>query len=421
MRINHRISSEMLWVAVGIFISMGIVLAGTRFLTTVLSRAEYGRLVLIISLAALFDQVVGHAIGGAAMRFYSLYSLENRLGDLRNIVFTYLLGSALICIFGVALVSYLQWPTIDLLLVLAFAFSIALLISGVGIRLVEGARRRRISAAFRTSFELLRFGLAALFIYFGSVSAESALGGFMVGAGIIACIHLYYVRFRLLNNDSQISDWEKRKQFAKSFRKYAGPLLIVGFGTWVFLMSPLWALGWFCEIDEVGGYGAYHQLAFVPMLVISGLLLTYLAPIVYEKTLESADKAMEDSYRLRIVTLVSVLLAAVIAYFGQRPIATLLLGEHFRSSSWMLPWLIMAGGFYGVAQQLLLKLRAEMKTLQLAAIQLVFALIAVVFYSLMAKYFAVDGVVYAVTALNALLLILAFVYIRCSLKSPRII
>ena len=70
----------------------------------------------------------------------------------------------------------------------------------------------------------------------------------------------------------------------------------------------------------------------------------------------------------------------------------------------------MAGGFYGVAQQLLLKLRAEMKTLKLAAIQLAFALISVIFYSLAANYFAVDGVVYTVAALNALLLILAFVF-----------
>ncbi len=409
MRINYRISGEMLWVAVGIFISMSIVLAGTRFLTTILSRAEFGRLVLMISLAALFDQVVGHAIGGAAMRFYSIYSIENRLGDLRDIVFRYLLGSALVCILCAVLISYFQWPTINLLLVLTLAFSIALLISGVGVRLAEGARHRRISATFRTSFELVRFSLAAIFIYFGSTSAESAMGGFMVGAGFIACFHLYYARFRLLINSRQTREWDKRKQFAKSFRRYAEPLLFVGFGTWVFLMSPLWALGWLCEIDEVGVYGAYHQLAFVPMLVISGLLLTFLAPIIYDTTLESVDKAMKDSFKLTIVTMIAVFFAAVIAYIGHQHIATLLLGEHFRSHSWIFPWLILAGGFYGATQQILLKFRAQMKTLKLAVIQLLFALLAIVFYSLAARFFAVVGVVYAVTILNALLLFLAFI------------
>jgi O-antigen/teichoic acid export membrane protein len=421
MQIGHRISGEMLWVAVGVFISMSVALAGTRFLTTVLSRAEYGKLVLMVSLAGLFDQVVGHAIGGAAMRFYSIYHFENRLGELRGIVFRYLLGSTLVCIFGAILLSYLRRTTTDLLLILTLAFSIALFVSGVGVRLAEGARRRRLSATLRTAFEIVRFSFAAFFVYFGSTSAEFAMGGFMVGATIIACIHWYYIRFRLLNNDRQAEGWSERKQLAKSFRRYAEPLLIVGFGTWVFLMSPLWALGWYCEIDEVGGYGVYHQLAFVPMLVISGLLLTYWAPILYEKTMESADEAMKDSLRITIVTLVAVLLTAIIAYFEHRQIAILLLGEHFRSNSWIFPWMIMAGGFYGVAQQLLLKLRAEMKTLKLAVIQLVFALMAVVFYSLAAKFFAVDGVVYAVTALNALLLIFAYVFAGTRQKKQELI
>ena len=36
MHINRRISGEMLWVVVGVFISMSVALIGTRFLTTVL-------------------------------------------------------------------------------------------------------------------------------------------------------------------------------------------------------------------------------------------------------------------------------------------------------------------------------------------------------------------------------------------------
>ena len=408
MQIGHRISGEALWVVAGVVISMGIALAGTRFLTTVLSPAEFGRLVLMVSLAGLFDQVIGHAIGGAAMRFYSIYHFEHRLGELKAVVFRYLLTSALICVVGVMLVASMQWFAIDLLLVLTLVFSIALLVSGVGVRLVEGARLRQISASFRTSFEFLRFGFAALLIYFGSNTAESAMGGFMVGAGIVACIHWYYIRINLVNRNEQSNGSEN--QLAESFRKYAAPLLLVGFGTWVFLMSPLWALGWFCDIEEVGVYGAYHQLAFIPMLVISGLLLTYLAPIVYEKTIESPDKVMEKSFKLIVMTFISIVLIAVIAYFWHQYFAIIFLGEQFRSNSWMLPLLIIAGGFYGISQQLLLKLRVEMRILKLAIIQLIFALIALVFYAVTAKVYAVDGMVYAVVILNTLLMIAAYIF-----------
>lgn len=419
MVINRRISGEIIWVALGVFISLGVVLLGTRFLTSVLSTSEYGRLALMISLAGLFDQVVGHAIGGAAMRYYSIYQSKNQLGELRKLVFSCLFASAIICIFAAVLTLFIQWPVVNLLLASTFIFSITLLISGVGVRLLEGARRRRTSALFRSSFEIMRFGMAAYFIYYGSFTAEGAMGGFMVGAGIIACIHWYYMRFRLLNKNTQQENSAKEALLASQFFNYAKPLLVVGLGTWIFLMSPIWALGWFGEISDVGIYGAYHQLAYVPMLVISGLLLTYLAPIMYEKTLESLDGAMRDSFRLVSITLIMVIIAALVAYIGHNQIAALLLGESFRSYSWIFPWLIVGGGFYGVAQQLLLKFRAEMKTLELATIQLVFAFLALASYSLAAKYLNVHGVVYAVTALNALLLITAFLIARVHRNSTQ--
>ena len=409
MLFAQRLRNEMLWVTMGSLVSICVVLAGTRFLTTFLSLTEYGRLALMISLAGVFDQVAGHAVGGAAMRFFSIYRSENKQGALRVIIFRCWVGSAIICALGAIVVSYIQWPTINYLYLLTFGFSIVLLISGVGVRLAEGARLRQVSATFRTSFELIRFGLAAIFIYFGSSSAEFAMGGFLLGACIIAFFHWYYVRFQLLHKNLDSGSLEKRKQLNKSFRNYALPLLFVGLGVWVFLMSPIWALRWFCDISDVGVYGAYHQLAFIPMLIISGILLTYLAPIVYEKALESSSKAMKDTFRLSAMTMVAVILAVAIAYFNHPYFAKLLMGEHFRSNSWIFPWLILAGGFYGITQQLLLKLRAEMKTLKLAAIQLTFALLALIFYSFMANLFAVVGVVYAVAILNTLLLLLTFI------------
>ena len=71
----------------------------------------------------------------------------------------------------------------------------------------------------------------------------------------------------------------------------------------------------------------------------------------------------------------------------------------------------MAGGFYGITQQLLLKLRAEMKTIKLAVIQIAFALLALIFYSFAAKFFAVEGVVYTVAILNAMMLLFAYIFI----------
>ena len=410
MQLIHRFTNEAIWLALGIFVSMAIVVLGTRILTTNLSTLEYGRLALMISLAAIFDQVAGHAIGGSAMRFYTVYQSKRLLGDLKATIFIYLLASGVICIFIAVLVGFIQWPAGNVLLVIfSLAFSMALLVSGVGVRLVEAARQRKVSAFFRISFELARFGMATIFIYLISQTAESVIAGFLIGACIIAGSHIYYICYRLPDNDQEMIRSDKQKELARSFLVYARPLMIVGLGTWIFLMSPLWAMGWFGEISQVGIYAAYHQLAFVPMLVISGLLLTYFAPILYENVSRSFEKAMKDSLRFSLLTLLMVIIIAMVAYLGHKPISFLLLGEHFRADSWIFPWLIIAGGCFGVAQQLLLRFRAEMRTAKLAVIQLAFAVIAILFYSVAAKYFELSVVVYTVTAVNALLLITAFI------------
>jgi O-antigen/teichoic acid export membrane protein len=421
MPMSSRLSNEMLWVMVGTFVSMAVALAGTRFLTTYLSPAEYGRLALMISVAVLFDQVAGHAIGGAAMRFYPIYRSKGRLRDLRDIVLNSWRISAVVCIFAAILVSYVRWPMVEVLFLLTAGFALALLISGVGVRLAEGARQRRNAAVFRSVFEVMRFGLAVLLVFHGSATAEFAMGGFLAGAAIVAGLHWFYARFRLLRENTSDNGRRQLGNLTKSFRTYAMPLLVVGLGTWVFLMSPLWALGWFGKIADAGIFSAYHQLAFVPMLVISGLLLTFAAPIVYEKMLDSVETAMKGTLRLAGITLIVVIVAAVLAYFGHHLIAILLLGESFRDYSWMFPWLILAGGMYGVAQQLLLRLRAEMKTARLAVFQLGFAAAATVIYTFAVKLFSIDGVVYTVAALNAVLLILAAGLVGVLVKPTRIV
>jgi O-antigen/teichoic acid export membrane protein len=410
MLVSRRLAGEMFWVFSGTLVSMSVALAGTRFLTTFISPAEYGRLALMISVAVLVDQVVGHAIGGAAMRFYPIYRAEGRLSELRRIILRSWLFGVAGGVLALIIVSFLQQPAVHLLPFLTIGFALGLLVSGIGVRLAEGARRRGVAAAFRSAFEVVRFGLAAAFILLGSATAESAMAGFMVGALVVAALHWYYAGFRLLGEACQAEALDGRTPTAMSFREYAGPLSVVGLGSWGFLMSPIWALGWHGELSEVGTFSAYYQLAFVPMLLVSGLLLTFLAPIVYETTMESIDKAMRGTYLLAAITLSGVIIVVVLAAVLHHGLAILLLGEAFRADSWIFPWLIMAGGMYGVAQQLLLRLRAEMKVITLAAIQLGFAAFAAASYSLAASHFALEGVVYAVSAVNAMLLGLSVIY-----------
>jgi O-antigen/teichoic acid export membrane protein len=87
--------------------------------------------------------------------------------------------------------------------------------------------------------------------------------------------------------------------------------------------------------------------------------------------------------------------------FATHPVVgTLLLGEEFRSYSWLFPWLLLAGGFFAAAQQVLLKLSLDMRTDLLAKLWGVAAVVAVGSYAAGAAGWQLKGLVTAVVTVN---------------------
>ena len=74
---------ELIWVAAGQVLTLSIGVLSINILTNIMGAAQYGQLMLGISIAALISLFIYGPLGQAAIRFYSVC---RRRGDLGNYI-----------------------------------------------------------------------------------------------------------------------------------------------------------------------------------------------------------------------------------------------------------------------------------------------------------------------------------------------
>jgi O-antigen/teichoic acid export membrane protein len=167
----------------------------------------------------------------------------------------------------------------------------------------------------------------------------------------------------------------------------------------------------------VGGYTAVYQLAFVPMLFVSNFLVLFFEPILYQVTQEDKiDTQSTHVLRINQYAAIGILCFSVclfiILLFWHSMVGRYVLGNDFRAYTWLFPWLLLAGGCFAAAQQLLLKLSCEMRTGLLALLWGVVAIIAVTGYVIGARFLQLKGILAAIVAVNVLLVLFLLFFLN---------
>ncbi|MCP3940743.1 MAG: hypothetical protein GY710_04585 [Desulfobacteraceae bacterium] len=198
-------------------------------------------------------------------------------------------------------------------------------------------------------------------------------------------------------------------------RKFHFPLLIINGFIWFVVMTERWILHHYGSLADVGGYVAVYQLAFMPMTFISQFLILFTEPIIYQltgcdATIGRGLKALRVNAYLAVVILVVTLIIFSLLLFLHPVFGRLFLGVEFRSYSWLVPWLFLAGGFFAAAQQFLLRMKCDMRTGALAVLWGAVAVIAAIAYLVGAKYWQLTGVLTAVVLVNGMLLLFAIIF-----------
>jgi O-antigen/teichoic acid export membrane protein len=163
----------------------------------------------------------------------------------------------------------------------------------------------------------------------------------------------------------------------------------------------------FTTITEVGQYVVVFQLGYAPIAMATGLMANFIAPILFQRSGDTTDHARNiNVHRLtwRIVQL-SLLFTAVgflITSIFHELIFRILVATLYRGSSYLLPWVLLAGGVFAASQVLGIKLASEMKVKEQITPKIVTALIGALCNLLGAAYAGIDGVVGALVVFSVI-------------------
>lgn len=394
-----RIAKEGSWIVIGQIATVIASLVLVRVLTDKLSPSEYGQLSLGLTLTGMIGQVIMGGIGNGISRFYSLAAEKQDIHDYlsassRLVIY----GTVLILIIGLLLLTglyyleYLEWMK------LAAAALIFSLLSTYNSFLsgIQNAARQRIIVAFHGGLDSwLKIPLAlAIMLWLGNTSVAIIIG-YALTSLLVTFSQLIFLE-RLLKKQKNQST--SANQWLNKIWQYAWPFSTFGAFTWLQQISDRWALETFASTSDVGLYSVLFQLGYTPISIALGIIMSLLAPILYQRSGDSSDHNRNKNVqriisRITITGLLVTIMAFFIAMALHQWIFALFVANQFRVVSYLLPWVILAGGLFAVGQILSLKLMSDINTKSMIIPKILTAIIGITCNIYGAKLAGLQGVV----------------------------
>lgn len=397
----RRLGQEFIWIGLGQATAVVGSLVGVRLITELLEPAAYGELALGMTVATLVNQVVLGPLGNGVIRFYAPAQEKGDLGGYLNVVRRLVLSATgviilmiLFAVAGLLIIGRTEWIAIaTAALIFAILSGYNSILSGIQ----NAARQRSIVALHRGMESWLRFLVAAgLMLWLGATSTVAMVG---YAIAVILVLGSQYVFFRKIV-PTRITEADKERNWQEQIWKYSWPFASWGIFSWAQQASDRWALGLFATTQDVGLYAVLFQLGYYPMSMATGMAMQFLAPIFYQRAGDASDSRRNAnvtnlSWRLTGLALGLTGGAFLMALLFHTLIFRILVAAEYRSLSYLLPWLLLAGGVFAAGQTIALNLMSRNKTQAMTAVKIVTALLGVIFNFAGAYWYGITGIVIA--------------------------
>lgn len=381
-----------------------------RILTEYLSPVQYGQLALGLTLVGLMNQLVMGGIAAGVGRFYSIAAEKQDLGE-------YVLGIWRLVAYSSAAVLIIGAIVLAVLVVLGYRDWVGMVACAVVLSLLRGynstingiqnAARQRGIVAFHGGLDAwLKCVLAVVIMVWLGTSSTNVLIGFSCSAAIVtSCQGLFLRRTLPLG----MKGAKHNKSWTDQMWSYAWPFCAWGIFSWMQQVSDRWSLETFTSTEEVGMYAVVFQLGYTPITILLGMAMAFIGPILYQRSGDGTDikrnKAVHKlSWRIAIVALLVTGMGFFVSLLFHKWVFYLLVAPEYRRVSYLLPWVVLAGGLFAVGQMISLKLMSEMKSLKLLAPKILTALLGVFFNVAGAFLAGLHGVAAALVAFSVVYL-----------------
>ena len=421
----RRLSKEGAWIVIGQATAVLGSLAGVRLLTELLDSAAYGELALGMTLAAAVNQTVLGPLSNGVARFYSPAQDQGDLGSYLNTV-RRLLSAA------TAIIALMTLVTVAGLLVAGRTQWIGIATAALGFAALSGynwilnsiqnaARQRSIVALHQGMEPWVRFLAAAgLLLWLGATSTVAMLG---YAIAVTLILVSQYVFFRkVVPQNKGAKDTGKEKAWRVQIWKYSWPFGAWGIFGWAQQVSDRWALELFATTQEVGLYAALFYLGYYPTSMAAGMSVQFFGPIFFQQAGDASngqrnEKISKLSWRLTWLTLALTGAVFIVALLLHTQIFRILVAEEYASVSYLLPWMLLAGGIFAAGQSIALDFMSQMKTQTMLAAKIATSSAGILFNFAGAYLFGIRGVVAAIVLFSVLYSVwLAAISVRAAAK-----
>lgn len=406
----QRLGAEGSWIVLGQMAAVAGSVVSVRVLTGFLSPEQYGELALAGTLSDLIGQVL---TGGLILGLGRFYSIAAERADLHQFMCAArsCMGQAMLAVLCVAIALSIvmgvvnAWNWIPLSLTCLFAAAVASCNSAIS-SIQTAARQRREVALHSAGAPWLKLALVACFLNLFGISATSAAAGSAISIMAVTSSQLYFLR-RSIRQQLRIPQASTASQWQREVWTFALPLSAWGVFTWVQQSSDRWALQTFSTTAELGQYAALFSLGYTPVSVASGLLITLIAPVAYQRaSAGTTNKGTNNVSTLLLgttaATVCITLVAAIAAWISHVWLFNWMVAAEYRAMSYLLPWVVIAGGAFASGQVLALDQLVRLKSRSLLIPKIVTSVLAAGMNFAGAYYFGVEGVVAGLIGSSAL-------------------
>lgn len=410
----RRIVVEGGWIVTGQIASVLGALVLVRVLTEHLDPAQYGQLTLGLTVAGLVNQVVMGGINNGIGRFYSIAAERQDLsGYLRaswRLMFyatLAVLAIGVILMSGLLLLGHSRWMG------LAAVILIFAVLSGYNgaFSVIQNAARQRAIVAFHGGLDAwLKILLAVgVLLWLGNSSAAVVMG-YVLSSLLVTGSQFIFLRRLIPPKNSFNGD---SRYWVFRMWAYSWPFSTFGIFTWVQQSSDRWTLEAFTTTQDVGLYAVLFQLGYAPTSMATGLMISFLGPILYQRSGDATDHARNTNvhrlvWRITFFCMTLTLIAFVLALGLHDWIFRLLVAIEYRGVSYLLPWIVLAGGMFAAGQMLVLKILSELKSKSIILAKVVTAIFGVLFNLFGASIAGVTGITIAILSFSAIYFIWMF-------------